>query len=558
MKLPSEEKIWMNYYPKEIQTLKVPNCSLSNYLKSNKKNLNDTCIKFYENNISYNELFEISRKIAKSLLKLNINQNSQIPVFLNATPSFLMILLGVEQIGASIVCRDGTLEEEVEVIKKANAKIIFVHDDLDEEKEIAFKKAGVETFIIINKKYYTKKIPNYIQLKNQRKTKLKGIDWFDFLELGKDVSFIENIDYNIPLLRVYTTGTTGDPKQVIHSTHTIINTLVQMSLFTQNKGNTRLVSLHTILPPSLVATVVSMMLFPISINMILILDPYVDVNDIDLSFMLYKPNMWANIPMFSTILMNSSRIPKDFDMSFFMFSGVGAEFLNKKSYKKMHKFLKEHNCKMFFASGYGMSEACSNVLLPIPDMDLTNFSYGIPMPLTNVGIFKLNTEEELGYNELGEICICSDSVMLGYDNELETNKTIKIHKDGKRWLHTGDIGLITKKGHIHIFNRGFSKTYKGENLFISLMENKIIDIEGIKDAFFVLVPDKKHKEYFVPHLYLSLHENYNLEDIEPKLYERLEDYEYPKEIHIMKERPFFHFKTARKLLIKDILYLQNN
>lgn len=30
---------------------------------------------------------------------------------------------------------------------------------------------------------------------------------------------------------------------------------------------------------------------------------------------------------------------------------------------------------------------------------------------------------------------------------------------------------------------------------------------------------------------------------------------YPKEIHIMKERPFFHFKTARKLLIKDILYL---
>ena len=172
MKLPSEEKIWMNYYPKEIQTLKVPNCSLSNYLKSNKKNLNDTCIKFYENNISYNELFEISRKIAKSLLKLNINKTSQILVFLEATPSFLMILLGIEQIGASIVCRDGTLEEEVEVIKKANAKIIFVHDDLDEEKEIAFKKAGVETFIIINKKYYTKKIPDYKKSNSNTRFKL--------------------------------------------------------------------------------------------------------------------------------------------------------------------------------------------------------------------------------------------------------------------------------------------------------------------------------------------------------------------------------------------------
>lgn len=553
MKLPSEEKVWMNYYPKEIQNLQVPNCSLSDYLKINMNNLDDTCIKFYGENITYKNLFKTSNKVAKTLVSLNINKTSQIPVFLEATPSFLMILLGIEQIGASIVCRDGTLEEEVEVIKKANAKIIFVHDDLDEEKEIAFKKAGVETFIIINKKYYTKKIPDYIQLKNQRKTKLKGIDWFDFLNLGKGISFNQNIDYNIPLLRVYTTGTTGDPKQVIHSTHTIINTLVQMSLFTQNKENTRLVSLHTILPPSLVATVVSMMLFPISVNMILILDPYVDVNDIDLSFMLYKPNMWPNIPMFSTILMNSKRIPEKYDMSYFMFSGAGAEFLNKKNFKKMQNFLNTHNCKMFFGSGYGMSEACSNVLLPIPNMDLDNFSYGIPMPLTNVGIFQPNTINELNYGELGEFCICSDSIMLGYDNQDETNKTIKIHKDGKRWLHTGDIGYITKMGQVHIFNRGFSKHYKGENLFISLMENKIIDIEGIKDAFFVLVPDKKHKEYFVPHLYLSLHKNYNLEDIEPKLYERLEDYEYPKEIHIMKERPFFHFKTARKLLIKDIL-----
>lgn len=62
MKLPSEEKIWMNYYPKEIQNLQVPNCSLSDYLKINMNNLDDTCIKFYGENITYKNLFEASKK----------------------------------------------------------------------------------------------------------------------------------------------------------------------------------------------------------------------------------------------------------------------------------------------------------------------------------------------------------------------------------------------------------------------------------------------------------------------------------------------------------------
>lgn len=36
--------------------------------------------------------------------------------------------------------------------------------------------------------------------------------------------------------------------------------------------------------------------------------------------------------------------------------------------------------------------------------------------------------------------------MLGYLNEVEENKdTLKVHEDGKTWLHTGDLGYKDEK-----------------------------------------------------------------------------------------------------------------
>ena len=552
MILPSKEQVWRNYFPEGIKNLQSVDCSLNDYLKSKFTNENSTAIRFYERDISYKELFEESDKTAKSLKFLGVDVGTQIPVFLEAVPTFLMLLLAAEKLGASLVCRDGTVEEELEVIKRAQSKIIFVHENFSEEKEKLFKKAGVQTIICVDRLAYAGILPDYVCLKNERKNKLESINWFTFLELGTNEKLEIKADFNAPLLRAYTTGTTGASKQVIHSAKTIVNTLIQISVMIP-PSNERLTALHTILPPSLIAVTVSMMLFPLTTNMLLILDPYVDVNDLDLSFMKYRPNFWPNIPMFINSLINSTRFPEDYDMSYFLFSGTGAEFLNQRGYRYVQRFLKAHNCNIFFTSGYGMSEACSNVLLPVPDMDLSDFSYGIPMPLTNVGIFIPDTDKELGYNQLGEFCICSDSVMLGYDNKEETDKIIRIHSDGKKWLHTGDIGMITKKGHVHIYNRGFCKHYTGGNLFISLMENKIVDIKGIRDCFFVLVPDKNHEGFFLPYLYLVLKEKADFERIKSEINDLLDEHEIPVEISLLNERPFFHFKTARKILLGDIL-----
>ena len=76
-------------------------------------------------------------------------------------------------------------------------------------------------------------------------------------------------------------------------------------------------------------------------------------------------------------------------------------------------------------------------------------SVGVASPFIKVGVFTPGTEEELPYGSLGELCMTSPMVMKEYlNNPSETDNVIKVHSDGCRWVHTGDIVYIDKTGHI--------------------------------------------------------------------------------------------------------------
>ena len=176
------------------------------------------------------------------------------------------------------------------------------------------------------------------------------------------------------------------------------------------------------------------------------------------------------------------------------------------------------------------------------------------MPLTTISIFKPGTDEELTYNTMGEICQCGPGTMVGYDDPAATARTIKIHSDGSRWLHTGDIGYMTEDGTIYALTRGEAPRYGGGSLATLPMENLLADaeVEGIDDEFFVIVPDPEHHRCFVPYLFVVLNKGYTVDDIREKVKESLEEYMQPVDIIALPERPFFHFKTNRIGLTRDI------
>ena len=114
-------------------------------------------------------------------------------------------------------------------------------------------------------------------------------------------------DINRPLFRAYTSGSTGPSKQVIHSAYTMLAVIAQMNFYAGNEEQ-RPTWMVTCFPPALVAVVVAMTLMPLASNKLLILDPYVAVEDVDLELMRCRPNSWPLIPLFIETVMRNGRI----------------------------------------------------------------------------------------------------------------------------------------------------------------------------------------------------------------------------------------------------------
>lgn len=562
---PSIDRPWMKYYPQVMMDMiSVPECTVTEYLKSRCPGMDIPAIHYYGEDITWGTVFEEAKRAAYALKAVGFEKGDQIPVFLRLVPEFVYLLLGAEMIGASVLCRDNTIEENVEAARKSGAKVIIAQDFLSKkEMEAYLAGSNVEKIVLVSPLHHGDKNSMPAHIRTCLKSTYPSVcaagsatmQWDEFMAQGDNYTGEVEVstDINRPLFSAYTSGSTGPSKQVIHSAKSMLGVVCQMNFYGGSE-KMRPNWLVTCLPPALVAVVVSMVLVPLSSNKLLIMDPFCFPEDVDLELMRYKANNWPMIPMFIEIVMRNGRLTEDYDLSHLLSAGAGCEALNNNQLKRVEKFLADHNCNICFTTGYGSSEAGSNITLPMADQSIRNGNVGIPMPLSVMGIFKPGTQEELGYNQMGEICKSGPGNMLGYDNVKETEKALQKHADGKVWLHTGDVGYMDENGIIYSLNRGKALRYGGGELAILPMENRLADaeIKGIDDEFFVLLEDEVHPGYYVPYLYVVLKDGYSIKDIKKEVKNCLEPHMYPAEIIEVDERPFFHFKTNRIGLMAEL------
>ncbi len=154
--------------------------------------------------------------------------------------------------------------------------------------------------------------------------------------------------------------------------------------------------------------------------------------------------------------------------------------------------------------GYGLTEASPVVSCNIPGK----------IQIETVGPpFKTN---QVNIAEDGEILVKGENVMLGYWNKKK--ETDDIIKNG--WLHTGDIGEITKEGNLKITDRKkeIIVNLGGDNISPSKIENLLCLNDKIFQSFvygdkktylvaLIVTQDKKNKneiEFYLENLNKSL------------------------------------------------------
>lgn len=563
----SLDKPWLRFYPEEMYYERKKYNKIIDYILDTwSKSLDDTMIHYYGKDITAKEFFDNVTNVAKSLKTLGLNKGDTIVVDLEGVPEFIYLFFASEMIGVNVKNKIGAdVSETIDVINSSNAKYFFVHDYIsDSNVQDIYENTVVKNVIVINPVEHIGKdltflrphIKECISKKYIGKTSEdeKNINWNSFISLGKNYSgeIYEKSDLDTKLFSAYTSGSTGARKEVIHSSKTFLEMLDQM-IFSIYSSDNRETWLWPSLPPSLVAIVLAYMCMPLAQGRKVILDPYFDYKDIDLEMMHYEPNSTGLVSVFLESFIDSKRIPNDYDMSYLKVLGFGAEAIPKKNVIKIDKFLKQHNCLAPLNGGYGLSEGGSQVAIAFNNDVLLGGSTGIPLINTIISIFEPNTKDELKYGSIGEICKAGSGIMLGYATDEETSKVVKVHSDGMKWLHTGDFGYMNEDGFLFVLGREKIELFNGMNVYPLELENRITDIEGVKNAIIVSGNSKIHERFQTIYLFIVPEENVNLElsDIKEKLKSVLLEEELPEEIHIIPSKPISHFKVNRKVLRRD-------
>lgn len=538
---------------------------MESFLKMKNPDENRAAFEYYGNKITWKQFWAEVDIAARALKALGFEVGDRIPSFLPSTPAYYILLFAAERVGVTVICRDDEPEELCFAIRKSRTDTAFAMDYVSKEDEELFRTTTPMTRMIKvspfeyadksqMKDYVLKEIESRYPAETE--TVEGDMSWQEFMELGRNFEgeYLAPTDPERAVFGAYTSGSTGISKLVIHSSANVVATAFQMSIFIP-PSEVQEVWWTPILPPALIAVTVSMTIFPLSTGLLVELDPFCPLEDIDIEFMDRKPNFWALIPKYCDLLMNSKRIPEDYDMSHLRTIGAGAEAMNDRKYAEVEEFFHKHNIKAKLSAGYGQSEGCSNFTLPNPMFPLEDGCVGMPMPATVLGVFDKDLNE-LNYGEAGELCMTGPSMMLhysGWRGEEMTEKTLVEHPDGNTWLHTGDEAYITEQGIIHILGRGAIRAYGDKPLRVMRMETKVVRTPGVQDGFFCVVPDLEHEGYFRPYLFVILDGSRTLEEVAELLKDTLDEHEYPVEIRVITERPYFHFKTNRKELTAQIL-----
>jgi len=253
-----------------------------------------------------------------------------------------------------------------------------------------------------------------------------------------------------------------------------------------------------------------------------------------------KPAFLAGVPTMYEALINSKEKSKTY-LKGLVNVICGGDVLNETLRNNVDAYLKSHGSTANIRVGYGLTE-CTGASCLTPRYYFKEGGIGIPLPDMYYKIVKIGTYEEADVNEAGEICISGPTVMKRYLNDIEeTTKVLKNHKDGKTWLHTGDIGYMNEEGLVFFETRLKRMIVSsGYNIYPQYIEKIIMSHPAVLTSTVIGIPHAYKKQ--VAKAYIVLRENFDdteelREDIKKYCEKSISKYALPYEYEYVDDIP---------------------
>lgn len=542
---PSLDRPWMEQYEVNGE-IEIPNHSLyENIWLNNKDNLDGIALHYFGNKVRYRKLFELIDEAENKIKELKIRKGDTIAFISLYTPEMIAVFYAINKIGAISAIMDPRTAPDslVQYINKARIKCVFVQDACSEIADKIVNLVKIEKVIILSTATYMGfPIKQLYKLKTQGKSLNSQFIKYEKIKVGNCEKTVEESQDagNVPAVICYTGGTTGESKGVLLSNKNI-NAVVEQFRVHKNEL-VRQQKWLTLSVPFIAYSLICGMHMPLSFGMQCYIELY-DNEKLAKTVLKHRIHHVAATPEFYEQLLKYSGK----DLSFLIMPITGGDKLSEKTYNAINQRLSNGNCSWKLCNGYGMTEVGSGACVSHKDKTNKANSVGIPFTNTIITAFDVETGEEVKQGESGEICIAGPSVMLGYVGDEEaTAKVIKNH-NGRRWMHTGDIGYIDEDGCVFISGRikRMIVRHDGFKVFPAFIEEKMLTCKKIDNCSCVSKNDEIHGSGQLPVVFYTLkNKTDSVQSVENDLREiakqLLPDYSQPYAYKYVKELPRTH------------------
>ncbi len=459
---------------------------------------NDALVSVHQNRrFTYREVVDIVDNAAKAFLALGIGPGDRVAIWSTNNYEWWVTQYATARIGAILVTVNPAYRtHELEyVLKQSRAKALLLIE--------SFKTSNYVDMLYRVCPEIAESEPGRID--SWRFPHLKSIIFIGrekhpgmwtrraFADLGSTMSDEElertafGLDIDDAVNIQYTSGTTGYPKGVLLTHHNILNnayfTALEMGLSDQDRLCMPVPFYHCfgmVLSSMVCVTVGATLVIP---------GPVFDAEETLRAVQDERCTALHGVP---TMFIAELEHPDfdEYDMSTLRTGIMAGAPCPIDVMKKVHDRMNMTEVLI----GYGQTECSPIATLTRPDDPLEKrvSTVGKVAPHSEIKVVDAGTNWPLPRGHVGELCFRGYHVMRGYDNMPEATREAI---DERRWLHSGDLGVMERDGFIRITGRLKEMVIRGgENLFPREIEEFLRTFDIIYDVYVVGVPDDRMGE----------------------------------------------------------------
>jgi len=497
---------------------------------------------------TYTQFNDETNRVAKALIALGVQPGEHVALWMTNRPEWLFLMFAIARVGGCIVplnTRYRTDDVAYTVTQSRSGTLI----SLDRSGPVDYQGMLMESMPSIEQTADGLKVENYPDLKrlvvlgDLRLPNATG--WEAFIAAGATISDdtlnarAAGVDPESLMMLAYTSGTTGNPKGVMHSHQPIRSTheRAQVMGYTRYEVHMNYLPLFHIYAFSEIV-----MMSVLCGSRHVMMDMFDAEKALDLAEAEGATVLHGFEAHWLDLLTAQERHARQLKVR------IGTLPSGVESTIPIAERVQDTFCPTI--SGFGMSESWAYVSVnnPLHTREQRVHASGYPMNDYEFRVGNVETGVEQPIDEAGELWVRGYAVMKGYwDKPEATRETI----DAEGWLHTGDMAKLRADGHLVFLGR-YKDMLKvgGENVSPAEVEAYLRKMPEVMDAAVVAYPDPRLAEVPVAFVILKAGQSVSADDLINRMKGKIASYKIPRHVIFTEGYPMTSSGKIRKIELR--------